>query len=125
MKIQLKEASSRAGFATALPSYHPVGYSLEQLQYSSGIFSGEYTSKSNATLAYTVTQRSTSWSSQELLAQYVALNTPNYHVVQLGSLTIYLYGNGAATWVRNSVWYQITSDGSLNQSQLIDMANSL
>jgi hypothetical protein len=123
-KIQLKAASSQAGFATALPTMHPVGFSLNKFQTNDGIFSGDYTSKTGAE-AFTITERATLWNAQALLSDYVVHNTLNYSQIQIGTKTVYLYGDGDATWVANGVWYEITSDGALNQSQLIDMANNL
>ena len=122
--LQLRQASAKTGFTTSLPAYHPAGFSLGQMSYNSGIFASEFHSKNN-NQTYTVTQRSSSWNTQELLNSYVSSTDPNYQVIQLGSRTIYLYGIGNATWVSKGVWYQINSDGSLNESQLIDVANSL
>jgi hypothetical protein len=122
--LQLKIASAKAGFSTNLPAYHPAGFALNQLSYNNGIFASEFRTK-NSAQTYTITQKSTAWNAQDLLNNYVTVVTSNYHVVQLGSRTIYLYGNGDATWVSGNIWYQIDSDGSLSESQIIDMANSL
>jgi hypothetical protein len=121
--LQLKIASAKVGFSTNLPAYRPAGFTLDQMNYNSGIFASDFYAKNNQ--SYTITQKSTTWNTQELLANYVHLVAPTYKVIQLGTRTIYLYGDGNASWISANIWYQINSDGSLNESQIIDMANSL
>jgi hypothetical protein len=124
-RVQLRVASAEAGFHTSLPAYQPAGFGLSQLSYSNNIFSSEFHSK-NGAQSYTVTQESTPWDSQGLLDNYVITNSGHaYQTVHVGDRTIYLYGVGDATWVNGGIWYQINSDGSLNNSQLIGVANSL
>jgi len=122
--LQLKIASAKAGFSTSLPAYHPAGFALDQLNYNSGIFASEFRAK-NSNQGYIITQKSTSWTTQDLLDNYVKTAATSYHVVQIGNRTIYLYGNGNASWVNSGIWYQIVSDGSLSESQIIDTINSL
>jgi hypothetical protein len=122
--LQLKIASAKAGFSTSLPAYHPAGFALNQLSYNSGIFASEFLTK-NSNQGYIITQKSTSWNTQDLLNNYVGSVATSYQVVQLGSRTIYLYGHGNASWVSGGIWYQIESDGSLSESQIIDTINSL
>jgi hypothetical protein len=121
--LELRIASAKVGFNTSLPSYEPAGYNLSQIKYSKGVFASKF-HDSNGN-RYTITQGATSWNKTDLLDDYVSNTTPNYQIVQLGDRTIYLYGTGNATWVSNGIWYQINSDGSLNESQLIGVANSL
>jgi hypothetical protein len=122
--LQLRVASAKAGFSTSLPTYHPAGFTLGQLSYNSGIFASEFSAK-NSDQSYTITQRSTAWDTQDLLNNYVMLRDPNYKVVELGTRTVYIYGDGDATWINGGVWYQINSDGLLNDAQIIVVANSL
>ena len=121
--LELRIASAKAGFSTSLPAYEPAGYNLSQLQYGKGVFASKF-HDSNGN-RYTITQGTTSWDTTDLLDNYVNNTTPNYQVVRVGDRTIYLYGSGNATWVSNGIWYQINSDGSLSESQLINVANSL
>jgi hypothetical protein len=121
--VELRIASAKAGFSTSLPAYEPAGYNLGQLKYSKGVFASKF-HDSNGN-RYTITQGTTSWNTTDLLDNYVNNTTPNYQVVRVGDRTIYLYGSGNATWVSNGIWYQINSDGSLSESQLINVANSL
>ncbi len=121
--LELRIASAKVGFNTSLPAYEPSGYSLTQLKYSKGVFASKF--HDSAGNRYTITQGTTSWNTTDLLDNYVSNTTPNYQVVHVGNRTIYLYGSGNATWVDHGIWYQINSDGSLNESQLISVANSL
>jgi hypothetical protein len=123
-KVQLRVASAKVGFNTSLPAYHPAGYSLGQLSYSQGTFASEFHTK-DSSQAYTITQESTPWNAQDLLNNYVINTAPNYQTVQIGNRTVYLYGSGNATWVSGGIWYQLNSDGSLNDSQIINVVNSL
>lgn len=122
--LQLKIASAKAGFNTSLPSYHPAGFRLDQMSYNNGIFASNFYTKNN-NQSYTITQKATSWDNQDLVNNYISLVTTNYKAIKLGNRTIYLYGNGNATWVNNHIWYQIDTDGYLNEAQIIDLANSL
>jgi hypothetical protein len=121
--IELRVASAKIGFSASLPAYHPAGYTLGQLKYSTGVFASKF--HNNNGQRYTITQGTTSWTTTDLLTNYINNTTPNYQVVRIGNLTVYLYGNGNATWVSHGIWYQINSDGSLNESELINVANSL
>ena len=120
--LELKVASAKAGFNTTVPSYRPAGYSLNQISYKTGIFASEY---NNSAGSYIITQKSTSWNTQSLLNNYISVLMTHYSEVHVGNKTIYLYGDGNATWVQNGIWYQINTDGLLNETQLIDIANSL
>lgn len=122
--LQLRIASAKAGFVTNLPAYQPAGFTLDQMNYNSGIFASDFYAK-NSNQSYTITQKSTSWSTQDLLSNYVNLVTKNYKTIQIGTRSIYMYSDGDATWVNGHIWYQIDSDGSLNESQIINIANSI
>jgi hypothetical protein len=121
---KLKLASARAGIAASLPGYQPAGYSLGQLDYSAGSVATQFQSNSDGR-HYTLTQKASSWDNQTLLSSYVKPNCSNYETVPAGNLTVYLYGNGGATWVNHGLWYSVKSDGSLNHDQLVALAKSL
>lgn len=123
-KLQLQVVSAKAGFNAVLPSYHPAGFGLRHLNYGSGTFASEFQNK-NGGQAYTITQSKSAWSTQDLLNNYLSVNSIQYQSISLGTNTIFLYGNGNATWVARGIWYQINSNSGLNESQLIDLANSL
>ena len=122
-KIQLKVASTTTGFATKVPSYKPAGYSLNQMSYKTGIFASEFNNKKAG--SYIITQKSTSWDNHALQSNYLAVLSSHYSQIHIGYKTVFLYGNGNATWVQNGIWYQVNTDGALSESQLINIANSL
>jgi hypothetical protein len=107
-----------------LPGYQPAGYSLGQLSYSAGSVATQFESNSDGR-HYTLTQKASPWDNQTLLDSYVKPNNAHYEAVPTGDLTIYLYGNGAASWINHGLWYTVQSDGSLTHDQLVSLAKSL
>jgi hypothetical protein len=122
--VRLHAASAKAGFAASLPGYQPVGYSLGQLTYSSGEVAAQFHSNSS-TASYTLTQKSSAWDDSTLLSNYVISRDANYQTVNSGGLTIYLYGQHNATWLKAGRWYILQGNDSLDRQQLIQLAASL
>lgn len=123
-KLQFNLAAAKAGFGASLPSYQPAGYSVGKLSYSPGVIATKFKSNSDQR-SYTLTQKTSSWNSQALKENFVLNTTDKYQVVETGGRTIYLYGNGNATWVNGGVWYIIQSNDSLSNQQLVDVAKSI
>lgn len=122
---RLQMASAKAGFDASLPTYKPAGYSLGKLNYSEGVVATQFKSNSNDDRGYTITQKKTSWDSAALRDVFVKTTDANYEVIESAGRTIYIYGKHNATWVNSGVWYQIQSNGSLSNRQLVDLASSL
>jgi hypothetical protein len=122
--VRLQMASAKAGFGASLPDYRPAGYSLGQLNYATGVVSADFHSNSDGRY-YTVIQKRSSWDSAALRANFVASAGGQYQTVSAGGRTIYLYGQGNATWVSSGIWYIVQSNGSLSDRQLVDLATSL
>jgi hypothetical protein len=122
--VRLQTASAKAGFSASLPDYHPAGFSLGQLNYSAGVVAAQFHSNSD-NRGYTITQKQSLWDSADLRDNFVATSDPGYQTVQAGGRTIYLYGQGEATWVNNGIWYVIQGNGSLSEHQLVELASSL
>ncbi|HEX7633463.1 MAG TPA: hypothetical protein VF401_04015 [Candidatus Saccharimonadales bacterium] len=122
--IKLRVASSKAGFSAALPAYRPAGYSLSKLNYGSGVVTIHFHSNSD-NRTYDVTERTSNWDSAGLRDSFVAPQSSKYQTEEAAGRTIYLYGDGNATWVSNNIWYQVTGVGSLDNQQLVDLATSL
>jgi hypothetical protein len=120
---RLQMASAKAGFSVSLPTYRPAGYSLGQLNYTTGVISAQFKSNSDGR-HYSLTQKQSSWDSATLRDSFVAATDPGYQTVSAGGRTIYLYSQGSATWVNGGIWYTVQSDGSLSQRQLVDLASS-
>lgn len=122
--VRLHIASAKAGFNVGLPDYKPAGFSLGQLNYSPG--SAATTFKSNSDQrTYTITQKTSDWDSQSLRDNFVVSQDKNYQTADAGGRTVYVYGNGNATWVNGGIWYVVQSDGSLTSQQLTQLAGSI
>ena len=122
--LRLHMASAKAGFNASLPDYQPAGYSLGQLSYSQGVVASRFNSNSDSR-AYTLLQKKSTWDSQALRDNFVAPADKNYQTVESAGRTIYLYGEHNASWVNGDIWYQIQSNGSLSNQQLVKLASSL
>ncbi len=122
MRLQL--ASTKAGFKAGLPDYQPAGYGLAQLSYSPGVVASRFNSHSDDR-SYTLIQKKSDWDSRTLRDDFVASADPHYRTEEKGGRTIYIYGSRNATWVNGGIWYQIQSDGSLSDGQLVELAGSL
>jgi hypothetical protein len=122
--IQLKLASSRAGFAASLPTYRPQGYNLGTFAAAPGAISVRYDNRATNS-SYTIREQTSNMDSDSLRNDFVSVDDPNYNTVSSAGLTIFTYDNNNASWVNNGVWYQLSSNGSLSTTQLIDVASSL
>ncbi|MFI5270508.1 MAG: DUF4367 domain-containing protein [Candidatus Saccharimonadales bacterium] len=122
--LEMKIVSNKTGFATSIPSYKPAGYKLQQLSYATGIFASEFKNSGNHQ-AYVITQKPTTWDNSALIANYISIDSSEYNKVNVGGKSVYFFGNGNAAWVSKGIWYQINSAGTLKESQLINIANSL
>ncbi len=123
--LAVRYASARAGVAAQLPDYKPSGFALNKsIQYNPGQVIVNFSSNSDDR-NFTITQRSSSWSNDELLGNYVASASEQVHTYEDNGRTIYLYGNANATWVDEGVWYDINGNSELNSDQLIRIATSM
>lgn len=123
--LAVRIASARAGVAGGLPDYQPAGFSLRgPIQYQPGQINISYQSNSDDR-KFHLTERSSSWNSETLLQNYVAINRRAYQTYQSSGKTIYIYDKNNATWVDEGVWYQIEGNSALSSDQLLRLANSL
>lgn len=122
--INVKYASSRAGFAAAMPAYQPSGYSFQgPVSYKPGQVAINFKSNTDER-SYKVTQEVSSWTSQSLQENYLTARNKTFQTLQEGGRTVFMYDNGNATWVNGGVWYQVESN-SLSSDQLLKIASSL
>lgn len=122
--VQLHVASTKAGFAASLPSHQPAGYHLSHLNYSAGVVSMRFQSNSD-NRSYAITEKTSAWDSETLRDRFVSLAGQDYQTVTTASQVLYLYGKNAATWVDRGVWYQVQTNGSLSNHQLVELASSM
>lgn len=120
--IQLQLASSKAGFSASAPGYKPSGFAMAKISYSPGTVSTNYEHNDKS---FTVIQKKTAWDSQALLENFVATSNEPYQGYDSKGRTIYVYGQGRATWVNNNVWYQVHADNVLSNEQLVKIASSM
>jgi hypothetical protein len=122
--LKMHLAASKAGFAASLPGYKPDGYRLGSINSDSGIVATNFLSNTDKR-SYTLTQKPSKWDSQALREVYVTKNSQDFYAVEKNGQTIFIYGDHQATWVDGGVWYQLSSNGSLSDKQLVDLAVSL
>lgn len=121
--VELQLASARSGVAASIPAYKPSGFAIKGLTYSPGTVTIGFRSPSNQ--SYSVVQKTSNWDSQTLLENYVATSGQPYNAYQAAGRTVYVYGNGNATWVNGGIWYQVNDNGTLNKNQIINLATSM
>jgi hypothetical protein len=121
--IELQLASAKAGFHVTTPLYKPSGFALGKLTYSPGTASLAYKNSNNQ--SFNVSQKESNWDSQTLLDNYVVVAGNSYQGFQSNGRTVYVYGDGNATWVNGGIWYQIHADSSLDSDQLVKIAASM
>jgi hypothetical protein len=123
--IRLQLASAKAGFAASIPANQPAGLQLNSLNSSVGNVTLHFSGQSSQTGSYTLSEQASTWDSSTLREMYVNQQTKQFQTVIADGNIIYIYGNQNATWVNDDIWYQIHSDGSLSNQQLIATATSL
>ncbi|MBC7581383.1 hypothetical protein H7097_00760 [Aeromicrobium sp.] len=122
--ITLRYANAQAGFTASLPSYQPDGYGVGNFNYSAGNVGTTFRSDASGN-DYSLNQQTTKWDDQTLLDNYVAINYPNYQALQSGNRIMYVYGDNDASWIKNGVWYQLTTHGNLSTTQILSIAASV
>lgn len=122
---RVQMASSKAGFSAALPSYHPAGFRLGELNANTGVVAFNYISNSDQDRQIAVTEKSSTWSNQQLLTDFVQVNSQQHQTIYDNGQTYYLYDGHSITWVSGGIWYQVHSQDALGQQQLLKLANSL
>lgn len=122
--IAIRLASANAGFHAQLPGYQPTGYALDtNIKSTSGVVSFSYHS-GDSTL--NITQQPSSWDSQTLYENAIALNNQKYKSILSQGHTIYIYNRGdTASWVTGGIRYDITGTADLTTDQITSLAASM
>ncbi|HVU59616.1 MAG TPA: hypothetical protein VHC98_02155 [Candidatus Saccharimonadales bacterium] len=124
--LQLRVASARAGINASLPTWRPSGYRIGSLSYSAGKVTVSFRSTTAVGHDFSLTQTASSWDSATLLSNFVYPNNDSsYDTINAAGSTIYTYGNNNATWVSGGIWYRLTSNGNLSNSQIVRLATSM
>jgi hypothetical protein len=125
--LSMSVASARAGFHATVPGYLPPGFSAQKLTYVTDSVSTQYKSNTD-NRNFIIVQKSSDWDSNALLSNFVTVSNLSYQTYQTSETngrTVYVYGDGNATWVDGGIWYTVMSNGSLPTRQLIDIAAGL
>ncbi len=124
--LAMRVASARAGFGATMPEYSPSGFTFQgPVQYSAGQVVVSFKSNSDASRNYKLSQQTSTWTSDTLLSNFVAIGGKAYQTYQDRGRTIYIYDGSNATWVNGGVWYQIEGNSDLTSDQLVRIAASL
>lgn len=123
--LSMRVAASRAGFNAEIPGYKPSGFSFKgPISYSSGQVKITYKSNTD-NRNYSLTQRSSNWNSDALLANYVIAENKQYQTYLDRGRTLYIYDGSNATWVDNGIWYQVEGNSNMTTDQLVRIASSI
>lgn len=122
--LEMRLATTRAGFSASLPGYSPAGYGISgNVKAEPNKVAVSYRSHTDDK-GFTITQQKSDWSSQTLETQFIDANNQQKSSFPTGGKTIYLYGDSNATWVDGGIWYRVEGDASLTSDQLQRIANS-
>lgn len=122
--FEMRLASARTGVSAQMPGYHPTGFSPQRgIKTGPGTVSLTFSSNTDDR-EFTLTQQSSNWSSEALLANHVLADKTPYQSYQQQGKTVYIFDDSNATWVNGGVWYQIDGNASLTTDQLLRIANS-
>jgi hypothetical protein len=123
--LAMRVAATRAGFDATMPGYQPSGFSFKgPINYNSGQVTVSFRSNTD-TREYDLTQRSSNWNSDALLANYIIDENKQYQTYTDRGRTLYIYDGSNATWVDNGIWYQVEGQSNMTTDQLIRIAASI
>lgn len=121
--IEMKVASTKAGFSAHLPGYSPAGFAMNgPIQSEPGKVAVSFKSHADDR-QYKLTQVASNWSSETLADQLK--DKADKQVWQEQGKTIYTYDNSNASWVDGGILYEIEGNSELNTDQLRRIVNSL
>ncbi|MCA9328882.1 hypothetical protein KC959_03850 [Candidatus Saccharibacteria bacterium] len=123
--LSMRVAAARAGFDASMPAYKPSGFSFKgPINYSPGVVTVSFKSNTDDR-GYSVTERSSNWNSDALLANYVVAEGKQYQTYIDRGRTLYIYDGSNATWVDNGIWYQVEGQSDMTTDQLVRIAASI
>lgn len=123
--LEMRLATTRAGFTASLPKYSPAGYGIEgSIKAEANKVEVSYQSRTDDK-GFKITQQKSDWNSQTLQSEYITANNKQVNTYPTEGKTVYLYDESSATWVNGGIWYRIEGDAKLTPDQLQRIANSL
>jgi len=123
--IDVRIAATRTNIAATLPGYTPSGFSFrEPVIYGGGQVTISYHSTSDQR-HYSILEHASNWDSQTLYNNLVSIGHQTYQTLQSAGRTVYVDGQGNASWVNSGLLYQISGNASLSNQQLLGIVTSL
>lgn len=121
--IQLKMASSQAGFDIKRPAYKAAGFKYLGLQAQPGSAKLYYQSNSDDR-QYQISQKISNWNN-DVLNKVLGTSTENTVIVTPKGKQVHLTPSGSAQWVNAGFEYNLTTNNSLSNRQIAEIADSL
>ncbi len=123
--LQIKLASARVGFSTQLPQLENTGFAYGDVRTENGKLTLGLT-EGNTTAQ--LVQQESNWSNADLLRQSQVgtdeSGGPVYDVVKVGDTAVYRFNDSSATWIKNGIWYQLSSPTTLTDQQVKALAQN-
>lgn len=123
--LQIRMASSKAGFAASLPAYRPIGFKLDNISSNTGEVAVKFINPQDIKDSFTLTEKPSNLNSASLRDSFVSVKDKNYQTAVVKGQTVYLYGTNSATWVNGDTWYIINGNGSLSNTQIMKLVTSV
>lgn len=123
--LRLRMSTSHAGFAASLPAYHAAGFGLSDIKSNPGEVAINFSDKNDINKNYTVTEKPSNWNSSTLHDNFIILTDKNYRTLETKGQLVYVYGDNNASWINAGIWYVVTGNGSLSDTQIINLVASL
>ncbi|TAH36264.1 hypothetical protein EYC59_01130 [Candidatus Saccharibacteria bacterium] len=123
--LQFKVASIKAGVTTTMPNLATTGFAYNGVRSDTDKLTiGLKGSTSSAQLV----QQTTNWSEADLIRQANtgtdASGNPLYNTFRIGSISVYRFSDTSATWIKNGIWYQLSSPTNLTDAQVKALAQN-
>lgn len=121
-------ADNRTNIHGLLPTYKPLGFSLQSIGYATGSPTGSiklsYVSNKNQSSTYVLQEQASTWDNQELIDSVVqpAVGV-NFKTYQVGGRSLFIYDD-SAVWVTGGIYYFLVDSAGLSTSQVAPIANS-
>ena len=121
--LQLKMASSQAGFDIKRPAYKAAGFKYQGLKAQPGNADLYYRSNSDDR-QYVISQKISNWDNG-VLNKVLGASTETTQIQTPKGRQVYITPSGSAQWVINGFEYDITTNNTLSNRQIVEIVDSL
>ncbi len=123
--LQFKLASVQAGLGTQAPDFAAAGFAYGGVRTERGTLT---VGLKNGDSTLQLSQQNTNWSDTDLLREAKvgtdASGQPLYKTIDADGTTVYRFNDTSATWIKNGVWYQLSSPEPITSSQIRAVAQN-